>query len=311
MFEIIVKSRHYIALIILPALFILKKTSMHKHFFLILAICLCSQWIAAQVPDNLGVQLYSFRNEMKKDLEGTLKMVKGMGLTTVETSVFNGKNAAETRQILDKAGLKAVSMGVGFDDLAKPEKWDTMVMNAHTLGVKFIMCPWIPHNGTEFTIEDVKKAAAVFNASGKALKKKGLQLIYHPHGYEFRPYLENTLLFDYLVNNTNRKYVNFEMDIYWIKNPGQDPVAWLRKYPKRWKAMHVKDQKKGVPGNQNGQSDVEWNVVAGTGSLDLPAIFREAQKIGVEYFFIEDESSHSMEQVPQSILYLTPLLKKK
>ncbi len=284
---------------------------MHKHLTLFLAALFCVASLSAQVPDALGVQLYSFRNEMKKDLKGTLKMVKDMGLQTVETSKFTGMTAEETRKMLDAAGLKAVSMGVNFDDLAKPEKWDTIAMNAKTLGAEFVMCPWIPHNGTEFTFADIKKAADVFNKSGKALKKKGLKLLYHPHGYEFRPYLENTLLFDYLVKNTNKKYVNFEMDIYWIKNPGQDPVTWLRKYPKRWKALHVKDQKKGVPGNPNGQSDVEWNVVAGTGSLDLPGIFMEAKKIGVKYYFIEDESSHSVEQVPQSILYLTPLLKKK
>jgi sugar phosphate isomerase/epimerase len=284
---------------------------MRKYLLLSLAAIFCFVSLSAQVPDALGVQLYSFRNEMKKDLKGTLKMVKDMGLQTVETSTFTGMNAQETRKMLDAAGLKAVSMGTNFDDLAKPAKWDTIAMNAKTLGAEFVMCPWIPHNGTEFTFQDVKKAADVFNAAGKALKKKGLKLIYHPHGYEFRPYLENTLLFDYLVKNTNKKYVNFEMDIYWIKNPGQDPVTWLRKYPKRWKALHVKDQKKGVPGNQNGQSDVEWNVVAGTGSLDLPGIFREAKKIGVKYYFIEDESSHSVEQVPQTILYLKPLLNQK
>lgn len=284
---------------------------MHKHLTLFLAALFCVASLSAQVPDALGVQLYSFRNEMKKDLKGTLKMVKDMGLQTVETSTFTGMNAQETRKMLDAAGLKAVSMGTNFDDLSKPEKWDTIAMNAKTLGAEFVMCPWIPHKGTDFTYEDVKKAADVFNKAGKALKKKGLKLLYHPHGYEFRPYLENTLLFDYLVKNTNKKYINFEMDIYWIKNPGQDPVTWLRKYPKRWKALHVKDQKKGVPGNQNGQTDVEWNVVAGTGSLDMPGIFREAKKNGVKYYFIEDESSHSVEQVPQSILYLTPLLKKK
>lgn len=91
------------------------------------------------------------------------------------------------------------------------------------------------------------------------------------------------------------------MDIYWIKNPGQDPAAWLRKYPKRWKTMHIKDQKKGTPGSQSGHSDVEWNVVVGTGNQDMPAVMLEAKKAGVKYYSIEDESSRSMEQVPGSV----------
>ena len=86
--------------------------------------------------------------------------------------------------------------------------------------------------------------------------------------------------------------------------------AWLRKYPKRWKALHVKDQLKGTPGNPNGKTDVEWNVVVGTGNQDMPAVMQAARKIGIKYYFIEDESSRSVEQVPVSIKYLTPLIKK-
>ena len=277
---------------------------MNKQMLFCLTLFFCLAQLSAQVPDALGVQLYSFRNEMKADLRGTLKKVKDMGFKTVETGKFAGMSAAESKKLLDEFGLKAVSMGASFDELSDPAQLEMVIQNAQTFGAEFVMCAWIPHNGNDFTIDDIKKAIKVFNTSGKALKKKGVQLLYHPHGFEFRPYRDDLLLFDYLVQKTKPKFVNFEMDIYWVKNPGQDPAAWLRKYPKRWKAMHMKDQQKGTPGNANGQTDVEWNVVVGSGNQDIPAVMQEARKNGVRYYFIEDESARSLLQVPLSIAYL-------
>src|SRR5207244_1089615 len=127
------------------------------------------------------------------------------------------------------------------------------------------------HKGNDFTPEDIKKAVQVFNAAGKVLSESGLSLCYHPHGYEFRPYEQGTL-FDYLVKNTDPKSVNFEMDVFWVKHPGQDPVALLKKYPKRFLLLHLKDRKPGTEGNQNGQADVESNVVLGKGDVGIAAI---------------------------------------
>ena len=111
-------------------------------------------------------------------------------------------------------------------------------------------------------IDDVKKAIAVFNTAGKLLYENGLKFCYHPHGYEFRPY-EGGTLFDYMVKNTDPKYVNYEMDVFWVKQPGQDPVALLKKYPTRFRMLHLKDRKKGTEGNQNGTAPEETNVVLG------------------------------------------------
>ena len=115
-----------------------------------------------------------------------------------------------------------------------------------------MVCFWIPHAGDTFTIDDVNKAITVFNKAGKVLKENGLSFCYHPHGYEFRPYQDGTL-FDYLVKNLNPEYANFEMDVFWIKHPGQEPVALLEKYKGRFKLMHLKDRKPGTEGNQNGE----------------------------------------------------------
>jgi sugar phosphate isomerase/epimerase len=236
-------------------------------------------------------------------------MVKEMGFESVEGGVFHNMTAAESKKLLDEIGLKAVSSGASFSELGDPTKLSTIIQNAKGLGSEFVMCAWIDHKGDEFTIDDAKKAVTVFNIAGKVLRKAGLKLLYHPHGFEFRTY-EGGFLLDYIIKNTNSKDVNYEMDIYWIKNPGQDPVAWMKKYPTRWKTMHMKDQKKGTPGDQNGHSDVEWNVIVGEGNQDMPAVMAEAKKIGIKYYFIEDESSRSVEQTPKSAAYLKTFLMK-
>jgi sugar phosphate isomerase/epimerase len=94
------------------------------------------------------------------------------------------------------------------------------------------------------------------------------------------------------------------MDVYWISHPGQDPVKLLQKYPGRFLLMHLKDRKPGTPGNMLGRADVETNVVLGTGDIGIEAIVKAGRKAGVKYYFIEDESSRSMEQVPESLAFL-------
>ena len=119
--------------------------------------------------------------------------------------------------------------------------------------------------------------------------------------------MKNGTLFDYLVQHTNAEYFNFEMDVFWVKNPGQDPVALLKKYPNRFLLLHLKDRKPGTENNQNGTADEESNVVLGQGDVDIAAIMKEAKKIGIKHYFIEDESSRSVQQIPESLAYLHQL----
>jgi len=143
----------------------------------------------------------------------------------------------------------------------------------------------------------------VFNKAGEIMAKDGIQFFYHVHGFEFQPHGDGTLV-DLLMAETNPKWVNFQMDTFWIAHPGQDPVQMLQKYPKRWVLMHVKDMKKGVKGDLSGHSDVRNDVTVGTGQLDWPAILSEAKKAGVKYYFIEDESPTSETQIPGTLKYL-------
>ncbi len=262
---------------------------------------------AAQAQKSpVGVQLYSFRDQFAKDVRGTMQKVKDMGFGYVEIAGFYGMDAKGFRALLDEFGLKATGTGADFGELEDAAKLKTVIANAKTLGVKFVVCYWIPHTGTDFTLQDTEKAIKVFNESGKVLAANGLSLLYHNHGYEFRPYKDRYLL-DELITRTNPAHVNFEMDILWTQHPGHNPVAWLKKYPARWKAMHLKDRRKGTPGNQFGQMDAENDITLGQGDLNIEDIVKQARANKIQHFYIEDESSRSLEQVPQSIAFLRRL----
>jgi sugar phosphate isomerase/epimerase len=274
---------------------------MKIRFVLLFMLGLCDHtWLQAQ---SVGVQLYSFRKQFEKDVPGTMAQVKALGVKEVELAGTYGQSREDFKRLLDQHGLKAVGTGVDFALLQDPAKLQGVIDEAKFFGCEYVCCFWIPHNGNEFGFADVNKAIAVFNEGGKRLKAAGLAFLYHPHGYEFRPHGTGTL-FDELVKGTDAQYVNFEMDTFWAKHPGQDPVALLQKYPARWAALHLKDRQPGTPGNQNGQADVETNVVLGTGDVGIADIMRQARRNKIRYYIIEDESSRSLEQVPQSLRFL-------
>ena len=263
--------------------------------------------ITSLTQTPIGIELYSFRNEFKTDVEGTLKRISSMGFREVEGGSTYGLSIDSFNTLLKKYNLATVSIGADFKDLETNPQ--AVADKAKALGAKYVVCFWIPHNGNEFTFENAKKAVDVFNSAGKVLKENGISFCYHPHGYEFRPYEQSTL-FDYMMKNMRPKYANFQMDVFWIKHPGQDPVALLKKHKKRFLLMHLKDRKPGTPGNQNGQADVESNVILGTGDVNIAAIMKQAKKSRIKYYFIEDESSRSFEQVPRSLAYMNFLTTK-
>jgi sugar phosphate isomerase/epimerase len=263
-------------------------------------ICLVFVTVAQPV---IGLQLYSFRNEFKKDVPGTLQKISEMGIRQIEGGGSYGLPLDEYKQMLAKNKLTMVSIGADYKQLeTNPME---VVKEAKAFGAKYVMCAWVPH-GESFTTADADKAIAVFNAAGKVLKENGITFCYHAHGYEFGPYKDGTL-FDYMASKMNPAYANFEMDVFWVKHPGQDPVALLKKYPGRFKMMHLKDRRPGTPNTQDGHAPDETNVVLGAGDVGIAAIMKLAKQYGVKYYFIEDESPIAMEQVPQSLVFLKGL----
>ena len=279
---------------------------MKKQILALLAILFLNEFALAQKPlytAPLGVQTYTFRRSIGNDPVKVLDTIKKLGFTEIEGG--GGRmHPAEFKKLCDERGISIPSTGAGYEDLVN--KIDSVVWRAKLLGAKYVMCAWIPHQNNVLTFENAKKAVEDFNSAGKILKENGLTLCYHAHGYEFQPYEGGTLL-DYMIKNTNPEYVSFQMDIFWIQFGGGDPVALLKKYGNRWKMMHLKDMRKGTKKDLTGLTSVENDVTLGTGELDLPAIFKEARKVGIKHYFIEDESSSYATQVPQSIAYLKSL----
>ena len=249
----------------------------------------------------LGLQLYSLRAQFAKDVPGTMKEVRSLGFKLAELAGTYGLTPEQFKKDLDAAGLRAVSGHFPYERFRDDP--EGVAREAKTLGMRYAGVAWIPHQG-EFDEKTCREAIRVFNHAGEVLAKQGIQFFYHQHGYEFRPYGQGTLL-DLMMAETNPKNVAYEMDIFWVRFPGQDPAQWLEKYPNRWQLIHLKDMRKGVKtGELTGHTDVRNDVALGTGQLDLPAILRAAKKVGVKFYFIEDESPSSEEQLPVSVQYL-------
>jgi len=258
-------------------------------------------------PEAPGIVSFTYRNNFAKDVPGTLDIIKGNGVTDIEFSNLFNQKPEDLRRMLDERGLKCSSYGVSWEALTG--KTDEVAAAAKILGAKFVRVANIPHAKGTFTLENAKMAIAEFSRVGKILKDNhGLEFIYHNHGFEFEPY-EGGTLYDYIVKNTDPKYVSFELDILWAFFPGQYPAKLLSTYPTRYRALHLKDLKKGVAGNNSGGTDQNNDVVLGTGQIDIPAVLKAARKAGVKHYYIEDESSTSIEQVPLSIKYINSLKK--
>lgn len=253
---------------------------------------------------EIGLQLYSLRHEFEADVPGTLAKIHEMGIRKVEGGGTYGHSMDEFKSMLKQNALSVVSVGAGYQQLIDDPQ--SIVDNANAFGAKFVMCAWIPHPGDTFTIEHVQKAAEVFNNAGRLMKENGISFNYHIHGYEFRPHEDGTL-FDYLVRHTDPQYVNFELDVFWSKQGGQDPVELLKKYPDRFTMLHLKDRAPGTPGSKDGHAPDETNVVLGQGDVNIAGVMEAAREIGIKQYFIEDESPDAVNQIPLSLEYLESL----
>jgi sugar phosphate isomerase/epimerase len=257
--------------------------------------------IGSSFKGPIGLQLYSLRDQFPKDVPGTLDEVKKMGFRYAELAGTYGLTPDQFKAQLAARGIEPIAAHFSYDEYR--DNPEAVALKAKELGLKYSGCAWIPHQG-DFDEKTCREAAAVFNRAGEALAKHGLKFFYHCHGYEFQPFGQGTL-FDLLMQETSPKFVSYEMDIFWVVFPNQDPVKLFKQYGKRWELVHLKDMKKGTPtGALTGGTDVKNDAALGAGQMDLPAILRAAKKAGVKWYFIEDESPWSEQQIPQSLRFL-------
>ena len=289
---------------------------MKRAFSPFLWIALVAAWVTAGCSTHtasvgtgshfrgpIGIQLYSLRAQFTRNVPQTIGTVKGFGIQEVELAGNNNLKNPAYRQMLEQAGLKPIAGHFPMERITGDT--EAVAKECQDLGIRYVGAAWIKGKG-EFDIEAAHKAAADFNKAGKALAAHGIKVFYHCHGYEFKHRNSSGLkAMDILIRETDSRYVAFEMDILWVQYPGEDPAAWLAKYPGRWELMHLKDLKKGVPtGFHNGGTDPNNDVALGTGQMDWAKILKAAQKAGVKHYFIEDESASSVEQIPQSLKFL-------
>jgi sugar phosphate isomerase/epimerase len=251
--------------------------------------------------------MYSFRNVIpEKGVEATLDMIRDMGITEIEGGVPGDLSPEEYRQMCEERGIRIPSTGTGYEQLVRDPV--SVAERARALGASYVMTAWIPHDVGNFNYENARQAVEDFNTAGKVLSEHGITFKYHIHGYEFWPHEDGTLM-DYIIQNTDPDYVSFQLDVFWAHFGGADPVDLLETYGDRWVSLHLKDMETGTEKDMTGLTDYETNVVLGTGEVDIEGVIRTAKEIGIEHYFLEDESSRVLEQLPQSIEYLKSLRK--
>jgi len=278
---------------------------MKKRLYLLFFALAFSLPIGLIQAQEVALQLYSLRNEMKVDPVKYHKMVSDWGISALEGGGGYGMSDAEYAKLLADNNLKIVGVGADYNQLTK--SLQPIIDQAKKYGAKYATCYWIPHTEGPISLEEIKVATALFNSVGEQLKKEGITFTYHPHGYEFGPDGKGVVM-DYMLKNA--KHFAFNMDVFWVAMGGGDPVKIMKKYKGKFPQLHLKDRKIGTPGSKDGHGDVEDNVVLGTGDIDIARLIKLAKKQGTEYLVIEDESSRSVEQIPQSVAFIKKNLEK-
>lgn len=264
---------------------------------------------AADFRDHLGLQLYSLRAQTKESTTGALDIAKSYGVTEVEVAGTGDLTPEKFVVELKQRGFVPVSAHFGYNLFEKDAA--AVIRDAKALGVKFVVIPYPPLGKDKIFSEEIaRKTAAKFNEWGEACRKEGIRLGYHPHGLEFRPTEggKGETVFDILVRETKPELVSFQMDVYWVYYAGQDPAKLLEKYPNRWATLHIKDMLKGLAtGVHTGGTPPTAKVTVGQGQIDYVAVLRAAQKIGVQHYFLEDETPTPLQCIPDSFKYLRAL----
>jgi len=253
--------------------------------------------LASRIP-KVGLQLYTVRDLLKSDFEGTLTQVAAIGYREVELTDFFGHAPADVRKLLDRLGLDAVSMH--FDYAKADTDWDRMVDDAHTLGMRYITFAWIDEQFRK-DLDGWKRVGEHLTRLGAKARAAGLQLAYHNHSYEFKP-LDGQLPYDVLLASSDPKLVQGEMDLYWITDGGRDPLAYFAEYPGRFTQVHVKDMAPG-PGPDHTMADV------GQGVIDWKRIFAHSAEAGIKHYYVEhDNPPHPLADIRISYEYLKNLV---
>src|SRR5690606_6733734 len=249
---------------------------------------------AAKPKQFGGLALYTVRDAMGKDPKGTLKAVADAGYAYVESAnyadgKFYGMTPAEFKSYLTSLGLTAKSAHMGMVNM---ENADQLIADVKAAGISYFVIP-VPPMGM-FTFDQATKSMAmkgtaddlvkIMDTLGEKCHKAGIQLLYHNHDFEFKPLADGTVIEDVLLEKCNPKYVNFQMDLFWVTKAEVDPLAYFEKYPGRFKAWHVKDM-----------STEGVFAPVGTGTIDFKRILDAKKKSGMEFYLVEQDNTFDLD----------------
>jgi sugar phosphate isomerase/epimerase len=245
---------------------------------------------------KLGLQLYTIREAMEKDLRGTLTRVSGFGYQEVETYGFNfgnnkyywGLEPKQAKQLLNdcnlttSAGHYDLDKFFGKDQAGALKKYvDECIAGAHVLNQTYIVWPWL---APEYrNMDEFKRLSATLNKIGEQIKKGGLQLAYHNHDFEFIDH-DGKIGYDLILKETDPNFVKMELDLYWLSHSSAlKPLDWFKKQPGRFAIWHIKDMDK---------TDRELHTTVGDGVIDFKSIIKDYKIAGVQHMFVEQGNNY-------------------
>ncbi len=271
-----------------------------KKLVVLVAACMLLNSCTQPVKKDIGLQLYSLRSDMKKDVPGTIAKVGEMGYTFVEAAgysdgKFYGMDPLKFKSLLNENGLQFTSSHTGkaLPDSLNWDKtmawWDACIDAHSKAGVKYIVQPFMDDKGYG-ALEDLQRYCDYFNAVGEKCNAKGIRFGYHNHDKEFGE-VDGVIRYDYMLKNTDPEKVMFQLDLYWIMKGEKDAVAYFNAYPGRFELWHVKDEEE----------------LGSSGTMDFESIFNASEVSGMQHFIVEVEKYNytPLESVQKSFTFLT------
>lgn len=257
----------------------------------------CMSSTSRQMPD-LGLQLYTVRNQMAEDARGTLERVAKIGYKNLETAGYaDGKmygfTGAEWKNILGELGLRNISAHMSLPVFQ--EEFDQALEFMQASDQQYVVLPWLsPEQRT--SLDQYRSYAELLNKSAEKAQSANIQVCYHNHDFEFQE-LEGQLPINVLLENVDPKLVDLELDLYWVRKAGFDPVEFFKENENRIPLWHVKDM---------ADTPEQGFAPVGTGTIDFKKIFDHAEVSGMDYFFVEqDQSDDPMQSIETSYKNLT------
>lgn len=250
---------------------------------------------------QIGLQLYTVRDLLGKDFEGTLRRVADIGYTKVEFAGYYNRTPEQVRAILDRIALASPSAHIPAEAMRQDAA--AQIAAAKVIGQEYITIPSYPF-ARDGGVDAWKRGAAEFNKWGAQCRDAGLRLAYHNHAAEFAPLDGGPTGYDVLMREADPALVDFELDLYWASYADRDPIALFAQYPGRFTMWHVKDLQR--------SQGTKTMAPVGRGTLDFKTIFAHARESGMRHFFVEHDNAAStggsLASIQASYSYLRQLL---